>query len=476
MATKKDLVEAYAFSRRRLVTAFISGAPGGREVEPTRPGRTIIGGVALAVLVIAGGAVTGVFKPRVDGDWKQPGLVASKEKPVNYLILETPEGEEPKLRQSINGTSAQLLFGADVEKTTVPEKELKTLEEGPPIGILGAPATPPAADSLINEGWVACTGADEGIKVTVTEDTVVEPAPTSGFLVTHDGDYYVIGEGVAGPAGAAGAPDVRAYRYPVDLSRRGLSDTTLRALTGSISSQAVEVPLDWLRLFPAGGALDVRTLGLGEIGQAADYPSTSGVPRSARIGDYFEVDGTTFVLGEKRPYPLNAFEEIVVRAQVGPAGAITVDGDPGALSPPATDAHWPTEPLTAPVGQLCAQLTPAEESPLVNLVRPAADADTVSAGEVAGEDIEYDIDSGTGAFVHSAQWDNQPGAGEAYLIDSQGQSFLLQGSEVPGLLGYAEVPVLIAPAPWVKLFVPGVTLSVDAARCPPARVGREPCA
>ena len=57
MATKKDLVEAYSFSRRRLVTAFVSGAPGGREVEPTRPGRTIIGGIALAILLIAGAAV-----------------------------------------------------------------------------------------------------------------------------------------------------------------------------------------------------------------------------------------------------------------------------------------------------------------------------------------------------------------------------------------------------------------------------------
>ena len=45
MATKKDLVEAYSFSRRRLVTAFLSGAPGGREVEPSRPGRTVVGGV-----------------------------------------------------------------------------------------------------------------------------------------------------------------------------------------------------------------------------------------------------------------------------------------------------------------------------------------------------------------------------------------------------------------------------------------------
>ena len=59
MATKKDLVEAHAFSRRRLVTAFVSGAPGGREVEPVRPGRVLIGGVALSVLLLAGAAIAG---------------------------------------------------------------------------------------------------------------------------------------------------------------------------------------------------------------------------------------------------------------------------------------------------------------------------------------------------------------------------------------------------------------------------------
>ena len=39
MAAKRDLVEAHQFSRRRLITAFVSGAPGGREVEPARSGR-----------------------------------------------------------------------------------------------------------------------------------------------------------------------------------------------------------------------------------------------------------------------------------------------------------------------------------------------------------------------------------------------------------------------------------------------------
>lgn len=80
MASKRDLVEAHAFNRRRLVTALVSGAPGGREVEPVRPGRTIVGGVALGVLLLAGAAVNGVLADRSDVDPDKPVPVISQGK------------------------------------------------------------------------------------------------------------------------------------------------------------------------------------------------------------------------------------------------------------------------------------------------------------------------------------------------------------------------------------------------------------
>ena len=51
---RKDALEAYEFSRRRLVTAFLSGAPGGREVEPVSPGRVLVAGLVVAGLPLAG--------------------------------------------------------------------------------------------------------------------------------------------------------------------------------------------------------------------------------------------------------------------------------------------------------------------------------------------------------------------------------------------------------------------------------------
>ena len=49
MSSKRDLVEAHGYNRRRLVTAFVSGAPGGKELEPARPLRAVV--IAVAVLV-----------------------------------------------------------------------------------------------------------------------------------------------------------------------------------------------------------------------------------------------------------------------------------------------------------------------------------------------------------------------------------------------------------------------------------------
>ena len=152
MATKRDLVEAHAFSRRRLVTAFVSGAPGGREVEPARPGRTIVGGVALSVLMVAAAAITGVFSDRPDSDWDAPGLVISKELGAAYVILDEdlPDGELPELRPVLNITSAQLILGAEgLEPRIVSQDVLETRPVGADLGILDAPASLPDPAALV---------------------------------------------------------------------------------------------------------------------------------------------------------------------------------------------------------------------------------------------------------------------------------------------------------------------------------------
>ena len=173
MATKKDLVEAYSFSRRRLVTAFLSGAPGGREVEPSRPGRTVVGGLALAVLLVAGAAIASVLASRTPEDWNRVGLVVTRgDQPATYVILQ--EADPPQLVPVINITSAQLILGADVKATSVDQDVVDEQTPGIPIGILGAPQTLPRPKQFIESGWTACTDDKVGVAVDVSDDERVK--------------------------------------------------------------------------------------------------------------------------------------------------------------------------------------------------------------------------------------------------------------------------------------------------------------
>jgi hypothetical protein len=61
MVTSKDLVEASAFGRRRLVNAFLLGVQ--RRHEPAAVGRTVFWSVVFALLLLAVAAVTRYLAP-----------------------------------------------------------------------------------------------------------------------------------------------------------------------------------------------------------------------------------------------------------------------------------------------------------------------------------------------------------------------------------------------------------------------------
>ena len=248
MATKKDLVEAYSFSRRRLVTAFVSGAPGGREVEPTKPGRTLVGGLALAILLLAAAAIAGVLKPNTDVEWEKPGFVLSKEKGAAYVVLEPGEDGKPRVRPVINVTSAQLILGEDMKPEVVPQEEIDTQTPGADIGILGAPVTVPDTDHLVESGWTACTGDGLGLKLDVRTRPDATPVPSGGAVVRVGKTVHVIAQSV--PADGE-EPTARRFELP----RSPKMDLLLGDLGLEKSGSAAKVPADWLDLFPGGGAL-----------------------------------------------------------------------------------------------------------------------------------------------------------------------------------------------------------------------------
>jgi hypothetical protein len=74
VGTAGEVVEAHAFNRRRLVTALVVGAPDGHEVEPVRPERITVAGIALGVLLIAGAGAISLLAGSAETGSHEPPL------------------------------------------------------------------------------------------------------------------------------------------------------------------------------------------------------------------------------------------------------------------------------------------------------------------------------------------------------------------------------------------------------------------
>jgi len=137
VATKKDLLEAQAFSRRRLVTAFVSGAPGGREVEPVRPGRVLIGGIVLSVLLMAGAAVAGFLLGRPP---YSIGDLLQSDSGGHYVI--DARGQKYALRSA---SVPDFIGYGTVDPLLVPSAWLEFFEPGVSLSTNGARRVPEGA-------------------------------------------------------------------------------------------------------------------------------------------------------------------------------------------------------------------------------------------------------------------------------------------------------------------------------------------
>ena len=447
MASKKDLVEAHSFNRRRLVTAFVSGAPGGREVEPVRYGRTLVGGLVLAALVVVGAAVSPLLVQDVPEDWLDNGMVVGKESGSRFVAF------DGRLYPVINTTSARLILASEgsFEVTFVPDEKIAEQEQGPTIGIAGAPDLLPEPEDLVQSGWTACTNTSGGIKVSVLPDPGARPSGDGAFVVSSrsDGQVYVIsGE----------------HRYAVPPGARGTA--SLRAL-GLDGEAAQPVPGLWLDLITPGASLEPFT-----VRGAGDRMDT-GVDGLDTVGAPVKVDGRPYVLSRDGLLPVSDFAYTLYRSS-GPGAQIpeqqkesgditelrTVN-DAGARPYPA---DWPESDVTpydngdAP----CLLLTTADESaPQVRLAA-APDDEVVPTGSTVTRTVE----SGHGAVVEASAG-GVIGAGTTFLVDATGTRYAVgeKGAVTAAMtaLGYADVEPATVPAPWMDLFGDGPELTPRAA-------------
>ncbi len=437
MSTKRDLVEAHGFNRRRLVTAFVSGAPGGREVEPVRYVRTIVGGVVLALLVVAGAAVSGFLVKPPPKDWDQQSLVIGKDSGSRFYAY------QGTLFPVLNITSARLLMGADqLNPLTIDEDMIAAADAGPTIGIQGAPEVLPS--TLVDDGWTACTNAQGGVRLTLTSTPASTPATGQGLLVSSKRTQYLL---------------VDRYRYPVARGQEG--QLVLRRL--GFETEPLPVSGLFLSLFEEGAPL-----GLPRIeGDGTDVDT--GVDRLRRVGTPVEVSGSSYVLGaDGTLVATSEFTDEVLQSQRQPVSLESAEatGLQGAPGETVGEETWPQTVPTAfeqPTSP-CVRMDLAPDSlPAVSL----AVADDPTAVPTSA-DVRASVAPGIGAVVRAISG-GVLDSGSVYLVDGSGTAYAVgsrgDGASLPAL-GYADVAPRPMPQPWLALLDAGPVLDPQAANDP----------
>lgn len=440
MASKKDLIEAQTFSRRRLLTAFTSGAPGGKELEPAKPMRGVVAGLALTALVVVGGLFYGFLRPGLPSGWDNNRLVVAEDTGARYVSV------GGTLHPVTNTASARLIVPAgEFDVVTTNAGRLADAPLGAPVGIVGAPDQLPPADRLLGTGWASCLvpdGPAEAAGGVATTLSATAPA------VATDGAAVVRTE--AGTAVLVGGT-----AFPVDPDG---TDAVLRAL-GLGDADVRDVTAAWLRLFDPGtelSAIVVRDAGDPapgtelRVGQVV-HPSGS-VPSNRYL---VQEDGSLAALSPLayQLYLLGTGSQLGEAVDVSPGDLADLPNSPT----PAGAADWPAAEITA---------VPDADAPCAVAVDDDGEPGTVlgvASGDTAAAEAGVRVDAGAGALVRAGGRGPQSSGG-LYLVDATGTAFPVVGDEdTLARLGYAAEDVGAVTDAWIALLPTGPTLSVDAA-------------
>lgn len=440
MATKSDLLEAQNFSRRRLLTAFVSGAPGGRELEPAKPLRAVIIGIALALVVILVGIFYGFLRSGLPDGWTNGRLVIDTSTGSRYVTI------DGTLHPVLNTASARLLLdpanSADPLKTD--SSSLAGTPVGATIGIPGAPDAIPVPSMLANTGWTACAAPDRGIDTRISAEPIATAARGGvATVVEMDGRHWI----VSGD---------RRYEIPKDIT-----DAVLR-ISGLSASTVREVSQPWLNLFDEGTAL------------APPRVAKFGTPvgdGSMRAGDLVRSEGSDqvfLVMDDGTLALLHPFSVQLYQSTKPGSDVKVTDVSPSAMNPMGNStrvAHaedWPLEqfqPMADDV-QACALTTEAEDGASVTVLASTPATTTLTNGVA--------VDPSRGALVFMGGG----GAGNAAiltLIDATSTAYAVPGAvrdDANGLiakLGFTPDDVATAQASWLELFRTGPELTEKAA-------------
>lgn len=442
MATKKDLIEAQGFSRRRLLSAFTGGAPGGKELDPAKPLRAVAAGVALTVGVILVGVFWGIMQPGLPDDWQNNRLIIATDTGARYVSV------DGTLYPVINSASARLLIPAgEFKVVSTDQAALDGIPVGASIGILGAPDNLPTPSALINSSWTACVDDSASTAVSLSNDPIADISNGTGTVVQRGDELFVIADGLR-------------HAVPADDA-----NAVLRAV-GLGTSDVFEVDGRWLNLFESGADLEpIRLNAVGAPVPGTDLTAGTIVHVQGNPADERYVALATGELAQLSPlayqlYLLGSGQVVGAEKEVSPAEVANVPTVPN-----AGGDDWPPLPL---------ETLAAGETPCAILTDDARTLLGATTAELPEERSSADVAVGGGALVQ-VRGPSDDALGMAVLVDESGTAYAIPGavlvegeadaaSDAIAQLGYSPDDVGHVSSAWIDFLAAGPALTTEAAR------------
>ena len=433
MATRRELIDAEDYQRRRGVAALTRGDTLDIEEVPRRPNAALWAGIVVALLIGAVSAATAFLGGRAPDGWNADGtLVVDKQTGAAYVA-------EAGLLRPAPTIAAARLAGARAVPVLVDHGKVTGSPAGPPLPTTGTLDSPPAMPSTPG-ALVACITAPQAIDVFIVPP-LYRPSPAGGLLARSRGTDQIF--------------------LVADRAKHRVTEASALALGYSLG-QVRDVPAPWLDLAPLGPDMVLLR----------SVPSSSGgLPGIGASGDTVVAAGTgqRFLVSEGllRPFanrttellvppPARALPDAVLRAAPGgpPAG---LSGVPDV--PPAVPG--PEDPVQPCVRSSDGLLTVADGVG-DGVTRPAPPHAVVTGGPPA--QVVWHFPPGQGALLGPPDLDapRPPGSNrrrdDGIVVVDAGVGYPVVGDDVLRSLGYDHGQALPVPRPWFALVAPGTVL------------------
>jgi type VII secretion protein EccB len=469
MNTKRDRYHAHRFVVRRGVYALLHGEPDSPEAPLRKLGMAGIGGLIIAVILVATYAIIGLLHPGSSGAWRQPGtLIVERETGTRYVLL------DGALHPVLNYASARLLLdGTPFHTSLVASSALAGVPHGTPVGIPAAPDYLPATGSMIPAPWVVCAEQTVDAGGGNRARAVVSLGAPVGGRVLDDGSAALV-------VGADGT-----HYFLWHGRRHKVADPAVLNALGYTTQQPMAVADSWLSAMPTGPDLafpDVPRRGqpgppLGQqqtlVGQVIVVTTPgAGTSYYLILSDGLSpvtAFGAALVLGDPRSrsaYPGHAPTSV-------PASAADVTAAPRSGRSLISAGYPAAIPqLADSAGQaVCASFGDGSsvDAAATVFIGPDPAVSTAvahggvrSAGDVAIADVVR-LCAGCGLIARS-----EPAAhvttGAVYLLTDLGVKYPLASVDVLPTLGYSNVQPALVSSTLLSLVPTGPTLDPTAAR------------